>query len=186
MMSFSDSRTWHRLQWHLPFVWVVTLVAMTTTVTWLCSWWRTRFWRRNFLGALAKQFQKVIISFVMSVCPSVRPCAWNSSAHEICFRRGVAETFALLGCYTAYGRSCLLTDVSARSIGPHLRQSSSLLGLLDCRRSELGSPWTDFRETLYWGFLVQTWEENYSSAKIRQKYHTLYTNTYVHLRNCSL
>jgi len=54
------------------------------------------------------------------------------------------------------GRSCLLTDVSARSTGPHLRQSSSLHGLLDCQRSELGSPWTDFHETLYCGFLVKS------------------------------
>ena len=35
------------------------------------------------------------------VCPSAHPCAWNSSAHEIRFRRGVAEAFALLGCYAA-------------------------------------------------------------------------------------
>jgi len=36
---------------------------------------------RNYsgLGAFAK-LRKAIISFVMSVCPSVRPSAWNNSA----------------------------------------------------------------------------------------------------------
>jgi hypothetical protein len=106
-MRFSDySRIWHRLQWHLPFVWVVTLAAMTTTVTRLCSRWGTRFWSKNFLGAFAKPFQKVIISFIMSVRPPMRMEQFGSRDR---FRRGVAEAFALLGCYAAYVRSCLLT-----------------------------------------------------------------------------
>ena len=35
--------------------------------------------RNTFLGAFAK-LRKVTISFVMPVCPSVRPSAWNTSA----------------------------------------------------------------------------------------------------------
>jgi hypothetical protein len=82
------------------------------------------------------------------VCLSVRPSAWNNSTSEISgFHRGVAEAFALLGCYAAYVGSRL----------PAFRNDLSVpSSRVETRRLEIGSPWADFRETLYWDLSVKS------------------------------